>query len=63
MVTIDYAMEIPLFVFDYTYPISKYTLRPGETNDILNTAIKCLDETQNIPSLIVKKGLFNNIFK
>ena len=63
MVTIDYAMEIPLFFFDYTYPRSKYTLRPGETNDILNTAIKCLDETQNIPSLIVKKGLFNNIFK
>lgn len=63
MVTIDYAMEIPIFFFDYTYPRSKYTLRPGETNDILNTAIKCLDETQNIPSLIVKKGLFNNIFK
>ena len=63
MVTIDYAMEIPIFFFDYTYPRSKYTLRPGETNDILNTAIKCLDETQNIPSLIVKKGLFNILFK
>lgn len=63
MVTIDYAMEIPIFFFDYTYPRSKYTLRPGETNDILNTAIKCLDETQDIPSLIVKKGLFNILFK
>ena len=63
IVTINYAMEIPIFFFDYTYPRSKYTLRPGETNDILNTAIKCLDETQDIPSLIVKKGLFNNLFK
>ena len=63
IVTINYAMEIPIFFYDYTYPRSKYTLRPGETNDILNTAIKCLDETQDIPSLIVKKGLFNNLFK
>ena len=63
IVTIDYAMQIPIFLFDYTYPRSKYTLRPGETNDILNTAIKCLDNTQELPSLLVKKGFFSNFLK
>ena len=56
-------MQIPIFLFDYTYPRSKYTLRPGETNDIRNTAIKCLDNTQELPSLLVKKGFFSNFLK
>ena len=62
MVTIDYEMQIPIFFFDYTYPRSKYGLRPGETNDILQTALKCIWDTNEIDSLIYLKGLFNQLF-
>ena len=63
MVTIDYEMQIPIFFFDYTYPRSKYGLYPGETNDILNTAIKCLWNNPEIYSLIRTKGLLGSLFK
>ena len=63
MVTIDYEMQIPIFFYDYTYPRSKYTLAPGETNDILNTALKCLYNYPDLYSLIRTKGLFGSLFK
>ena len=62
IVTIDYEMQIPIFFFDYTYPRSKYTLAPGETNDILMTAIRCIWDNPELYSLIKLKGLFNNLF-
>ena len=62
MVTIDYEMQIPIFFFDYSYPRSKYGLRPGETNDILHTALRCIWDTNSIGSLIYTKGILNNIF-
>ncbi len=62
MVTIDYEMQIPIFFFDYSYPRSKYGLRPGETNDILHTALRCIWDTNSIDSLIYTKGILNNIF-
>ena len=63
MVTIDYEMQIPIFFFDYTYPRSKYGLYPGETNDILNTALKCLYNNPELDSLIRTKGLLGTLFK
>ena len=63
MVTLDYEMQIPIFFFDYTYPRSKYTLFPGETNDILFSAIKIIWDSDEIDSLIRTKGIINNIFK
>ena len=63
MVTIDYEMQIPIFFFDYTYPRSKYTLFPGETNDILFSAIKIIWNSDEIDSLIHTKGIINNLFK
>lgn len=62
MVTIDYEMEIPIFFFDYSYLRSKYILLPGETNDILKTAIRCIYDNEDIYSLIKLKGFFNNLF-
>lgn len=62
MVTLDYEMQIPIFFFDYTYPRSKYALFPGETNDILNTALKCIWNNPELYSLIRTKGLFGGIF-
>ena len=63
MVTLDYEMQIPIFFYDYTYPRSKYTLVPGETNDILNTAIRCLWNNPEIYSLIRTKGFFGSLFR
>ena len=63
LVTIDYEMQIPIFFFDYTYPRSKYTLAPGETNDILNTAIRCIWDNPELESLIRTKGLLGSLFK
>ena len=62
MVTLDYEMEIPIFFYDYSYLRSKYTLLPGETNNILTTAISCITNNQNLESLIRTKGLINNLF-
>jgi hypothetical protein len=61
-VTIDYEMQIPIFFFDYSYPRSKYILIPGETNDILSTAIRCIWDDNSLISLIKVKGLINNLF-
>lgn len=61
MVTIDYEMQIPIFFFDYTYPRSKYMLFPGETDDILLSALKCIAEDLDVYSLIRPKGLINNL--
>ena len=61
VVTIDYEMQIPIFFFDYTYPRSKYVLRPGETNDILQTAIKCICDDNQLESLIMQRGIINNL--
>ena len=63
MVTIDYAMQIPIFFFDYNYPRSKYDLFPGETNDILTSAIRCLSDDVNIDTLIREKTLVGSIVK
>ena len=57
VVTIDYVGEIPIFFYDYSYPRSKYGLRPGETNNILSTAISIVAKDPSLESLIVKKGL------
>lgn len=62
LVTVDYEMQIPIFFFDYSYLRSKYILFPGETNDILMTAIRCIYDNENIPSLLRIKGFFNNLF-
>ena len=61
MVTIDYEMQIPIFFFDYTYPRSKYVLFPGETNDILNTAISFIWNNPELYSLVKQKGILNNL--
>ena len=61
MVCINYEMMIPIFLFDYSYPQSKYTLAPGYTNDILNTALKCICDDNKLDSLIKEKGFVNNV--
>ena len=63
MVTLNYEMQIPIFFYDYTYPRSKYILLPGETNDILFTALRCVWNNGELYSLIREKGLLNNLFK
>ena len=62
-VTIDYEMQIPIFFFDYSYPRSKYALFPGETNDILSSALRCIWENNELYSLVREKGILNNLFK
>lgn len=62
LVTIDYEMQIPIFFFDYSYLRSKYVLLPGDTNNILTTAISCIAHDDSLHSLIKTKGLFNNLF-
>ena len=63
LVTIDYEMQIPIFFFDYTYPKSKYFLAPGETNDILSSALRCVIDDPNLYTLVKQKGLLNNLLK
>ena len=63
-VMIDYEMQIPIFLYDYTFPRSKYYLAPGDTNDILSTAIKCtIDGENDLYSLVKEKGLIKNLLK
>lgn len=57
MVTLDYEDQIPIFFYDYTYPRSKYGLRPGETNNILSSAIRIVADDPALETLIVQKGL------
>ena len=61
IVTIDYEMQIPIFFFDYSYPRSKYTLFPGETNDILNSAIRCIWDNSEVYTLIKPRGIITNL--
>ena len=60
-VCINYEMQIPIFFFDYSYTQSKYALAPGYTNDILQTAVKCLCNDDKLESLIKEKGFVNNV--
>lgn len=62
-VTINYEMQIPIFFFDYRYLRSKYMLFPGETDDILNSALWCIAPDAGFETLIKQKGFFNNLFK
>lgn len=61
-VLLDYEMQIPIFFYDYTYPASKYSLFPGDTNLILSSALWCLTNDPHIESLIRQKGLLKNLF-
>ena len=61
-VLLDYEMQIPIFFYDYTYPASKYSLFPGDTNLILCSALWCLTNDPHIESLIRQKGLLKNLF-
>jgi len=63
MVTIDYEMQIPIFFFDYEYPHSRYDLFPGDTNDILSSALKCITNDPTLDSLIREKTLIGSILK
>ena len=63
MVLLDYEMQIPIFFFDYSYPKSKYDLFPGETNDILNTALRCIIEDSNLYSLVRPKTFVGSLLK
>ena len=62
MVDINYEMQIPIFFFDYTYPRSKYVLFPGETNDILSSALKCIWDSPDLDTLIKERGI-GGLFK
>ncbi len=61
-VLLDYEMQIPIFFYDYTYPASKYSLLPGDTNLILTSALWCLTKDSHLDSLIREKGLLKNLF-
>ena len=61
-VLLDYEMQIPIFFYDYTYPASKYSLLPGDTNLILTSALWCLTKDAHLDSLIREKGLLKNLF-
>lgn len=61
IVTIDYEMQIPIFFFDYSFPRSKYRLAPGETNDILSTAIRCVWDNKELTTLVRTKGLLTSL--
>lgn len=62
MVTIDYENQVPILLFDYSYPRSKYTLAHAETLYILYTAISCIWPNNEYYSLIRPKGLIKNLF-
>lgn len=62
LVDIDYEMQIPIFFFDYSYLKSKYVLAPGETNNILTSAMHCITENDKYETLIKRRGLLNNLF-
>ena len=56
-------MQIPIFLFDYTYPRSKYDLFPGEADDILSNALKCIINAPNINTLLRPKTIVGSVFK
>ena len=63
LVHINYEMQIPIFFFDYYYPKSKYDLFPGETNDVLCSALNCITDDPRIESLVREKTLLGSIVK
>lgn len=60
-VCINYEMQIPIFLYDYSFPQSKYALAPGYTNDILQTALKCICHDDKLETLIKDKSFVNNV--
>ena len=62
-VLINYEMQIPIFFYDYTYLRSKYDLFPGETNNILTSALRCIIESDEIETLIRPKTLLGSVLK
>lgn len=63
MVTIDYENQIPIFFYDYDYSQSKYLLFPGDTNDILSSAIKCITGDPKLDTLIREKTFLGSLLK
>ena len=63
IVMLDYEMQIPIFFFDYTFPRSKYALYPGETNDILKTAMRMIWDNPELYSLVRTKGILSALFR
>ena len=63
MVTIDYENQIPIFFNDYDYPHNKYLLFPGDTNDILSSAIKCITGDPKLDTLIREKTFIGSLLK
>ena len=61
-VCINYEMQIPIFLYDYSFPQSKYALAPGYTNDVLQTALKCICKDNKLNTLIKDKSFVNNVF-
>lgn len=61
MVTINYEMQIPIFFFDYSYLRSKYALFPGETNNILTSAIRCITNDESLETLVRSKNILKNL--
>lgn len=62
-VLINYEMQIPIFLYDYTYPRSKFDLFPGETNNILTSALRCIIENDELYTLIRPKTILGSILK
>lgn len=62
-VMIDYQMQIPIFVFDYTYPKSKYNIFPGDSNHILLSALKDITNDAELDSVIRPKTLVGSLIK
>lgn len=63
MVQIDYQMQIPIFIFDYTYPRSKYDIFPGDSNHILISALKDITNDEELDSVLRPKTLLGSIIK
>lgn len=63
MVTIDFENQIPIFFFDYEYSPSKYLLFPGDTNDIMSSAIKCITGDPKLDTLIREKTFIGSLLK
>lgn len=63
IVLIDYQMQIPIFIFDYTYPKSKYDIFPGDSNHVLISALKDITNDEELDSVLRPKTLVGSIIK